>query len=376
MIKKLIFIIAFLLLFSINALAEEENSAKEFYNNQYKNSGADELDSALPQQTREFLNQNGITPEDSEFVNRLTVENVFSHIWSFIRSGAKTPLVSGTGILAIALLSAAIGSMDAWGGSSATVKYATALSAAALISAPALSVISACINAMKGCSTFMLSFVPIYAVVVASSGGALTAVSMSTLLLTAAQAISYISSFVVVPLLGGYMAISFASAVSPIVSQSGIAEGIKKISFWIMSLMTTIFVGILSIQTAVNASADTLSLKTAKFIVGSAVPVAGTALSEALTTVTASMGLLRSSVGVYGVIACCAIFLPLLAELLIWRIMLTVTSSVSDLFSAGELSSLLRSVDTVMSVMTGIILLTCAMFVISLSVTLTSGKVQ
>ncbi len=376
MIKKLIFIIAFLLLFSINALAEEDNSAKEFYNNQYKNSGADGMQSALPDETRNFLNQNGINPEDSGFVNRLTAENVFSHIWSFIRSGAKAPLVSGAGILAIALLSAAIGSMDTWGGSSATVKYATALSAAALISAPALSVIQASINAMKGCSTFMLSFVPIYAVIVASSGGALTAVSMSTLLLTAAQAISYISSFVVVPLLGGYMAISLASAVSPIVSQSGIAEGIKKISFWIMSLMTTVFVGILSIQTAVNASADTLSLKTAKFIVGSSVPVAGTALSEALTTVTASMGLLRSSVGVYGVIACCALFLPLLAELLIWRIMLTVTASVSDLFSAGELSSLLRSVDTVMSVMTGIILLTCAMFVISLSVTLTSGKVQ
>jgi len=199
---------------------------------------------------------------------------------------------------------------------------------------------------------------------------------MSTLLLGASQTVSYISNFVVVPLLGGYMAISLASSVSPIISRSGIAEGIKKLSFWIMSLMTTLFVGILSIQTAVNASADTLSLKTAKFIIGSSVPVAGTVLSEALTTVTASMGLLKSTVGVYGVIACCAIFLPLIAELLIWRVMLLLTVCVSDLFSLSQISAMLRCVDTVMSVITGIILLTCAMFVISLTVVVTVGKAQ
>lgn len=376
MIKRLIFIILFLFLLSFQVVAETTPTAEEFYSNQYKTSGADKLESTLPDNTRNFLNQNNITPEDSGFVNRLTAENVFSHIWGFLRSGAKAPLTAGAGILAVTLISAALGSMEISNSIAATSKYATALSAAAVIAAPAFSVIDASINAMKGCSTFMLSFVPVYAVIVASSGGAITAVSMSTLLLSAAQGISYISSFVVVPLLGGYMAISLASSVSPIISRSGIAEGIKKLSFWIMSLMTTVFVGILSIQTAVNASADTLSLKTAKFIVGSAVPVAGTALSEALTTVTASMGLLRSSVGVYGVIACCALFLPLLAELLIWRVMLTITAAAADLFSSSELSALLRCVDTVMSVMTGIILLTCAMFVISLSVTVTAGKVQ
>jgi len=135
-------------------------------------------------------------------------------------------------------------------------------------------------------------------------------------------------------------------------------------------------VGILSIQTVVSASSDTLALKTAKFIVGSSVPLAGTALSEALTTVTASLGLLKSSVGVYGVVACVAIFLPFLAELLIWRVILVICSSVSDLFSLPKISGLLRSVDTVMSVIIGIIMLTCAMFVISLTVVMTVGRIK
>ena len=68
------------------------------------------------------------------------------------------------------------------------------------------------------------------------------------------------------------------------------------------------------------------------------------------------------------------IFLPLLAELFIWRITLILNACVSDLFSLSKISGLLRSVDTVISVISGIILLTCAMFVISLSVVVTAGK--
>lgn len=373
MIRKIIFLIVFMLLFSIPASAEEA-PPEQLYGEQYELSGAEDLSGYLPEETEEYMNENGITAENPDWVNSLGAENVFSHIFSFLKSGAKAPLASGAAILAVILISAAIGSMDIGGGAGAAAMYASALSAAAVITVPVFNVISACVNAMQGCAVFMAAFIPVFAVIVASAGSPITSASMSALLLGAAQVVSFISNFVVVPLLGGYLSISLASSVSPLISRSGIADGIKKLSFWIMSLLTTVFIGILSIQTAVNASADTLSVKTAKFIIGSSVPVAGTVLSEALTTVTASMGLLKSSIGIYGVVACTAIFLPLVIELLLWRVSLTLTAIISDLFSLPKISSLLRAVDTVMSVMSGIILLTCAMFVISLSVVVTAGK--
>lgn len=135
---------------------------------------------------------------------------------------------------------------------------------------------------MKGLSVFMLGFIPVFAVIVAASGGAVTSASMSTLLLTAAQGVSYISSFAVLPLMGGYLAVSIGSSVSPLMQRSGIAETVKKLALWITAFISTVFAGILSIQTAVNSSADTLTAKTARFIIGSSVPVAGGVLSEAL----------------------------------------------------------------------------------------------
>ena len=80
---------------------------------------------------------------------------------------------------------------------------------------------------------------------------------------------------------------------------------------------------------AVNSSADTLTAKTARFIIGSSVPVAGGVLSEALGTVTASVTLLKSSVGIYGAAACAAILLPLITELLMWRAGAVVNAGVA-----------------------------------------------
>ena len=97
-------------------------------------------------------------------------------------------------------------------------------------------------------------------------------------------------------------------------------------------------------------------------------------LSEAINTVTASMGLLKSSVGIYGALACAVTLLPLVIELLIWRAVLLVTSAASELFSLGGIAGLLRAVDSMMSVLIGIILLVGAMFVISLAAVVTGVR--
>jgi len=369
MIRKILLIFVLFLLFSINVSAENN----EFYEKQYEISGIENIEGHLPEDAKEYITENEIIPDSEALTETLKPENVFSHIWNFIKSGAKTPIISGLGILGVIIISSAI---EGWGetASAAAVRYATVISAVSVIALPVSSVITAGVEAMKGCAVFMTAFVPIFAAVTASAGNPVTSASMSALLLGAAQAVSFIANFIVIPLMGGYLAITIASSVSPVVSNSGIADGIKKISFWIMSLTSTVFIGILSIQTALGTSADGLSVRTAKFIIGSSVPVAGTVLSEALTTVTAAMGTLKAGIGIYGVVACAVIFLPIIAELFLWRIVLMITDSVSSLFSLGKISSVIKGIDSVMAVLIGIILLILAVFIISLTIVVGAVK--
>lgn len=359
--KKLIVFLIILNIFSLKI------SAEEFYGSQYDLSGITKAENILPKDTKEILKKEEISPQNPDFVKNLTTENVFKHIWGFVHSGAKEPIKIGALILAVILISAAVeaGVTDI---SKESAGYATVISAGVIIAVPLSSVITAGVDTLKGCSVFMTSFVPIFAAVTAAGGKAATAVSMSALLLGAAEVVSYISSFVIIPLMTGYLSISLCSAASPILANSSLGDGVKKLSLWIMGFISTVFVGVLSIQTSVNSSADTLTSRTAKFIVGTTVPVAGNLLSEALTTVTASMGLLKATMGIYGVIATLLIFLPLLIELILWRIMLNINATVSDLFSLSKISGILRSADSVLSVLVGIIILSAAIFVISLSV--------
>lgn len=373
-VRMLILFLIFAALFTISVSAAESESPEEFYVEQYKNSGAEDLEDSLPDSAKDYFSEHGIDPSDYNWVNSLSAESVFKHILTFITSGAKAPLNTGAVIIAIILISAALTSAEIKSSAMTAAIYASAAASAAVIAVPVSSVINTSVNALRGIGVFMLSFIPVFAVIVAASGATVTAASMSALLLAAAETVSYISSFIVLPLMGGYLTLSLSSAVSPLIKKSGITETVKKLAFWIMAFISAVFVGILGIQTAVNSSADTLVSKTAKFIIGSSIPVAGGVLSEAMNTVTASMGLLKSSIGIYGALACAVTLLPLVIELLIWRAVLLISSSVSEIFSLGGIAGLLRAIDSMLSVLIGIILLVGAMFVISLAAVVTGVR--
>lgn len=348
-------------------------SANNNYITQYDNVGADVLDDQLDEQTRDFFNENDIDAKNPNWVNQLTSSSVLSHICKFITSGAKAPIKTGVLIASIIFLSAAL---TAFGTSPRfeTVIYAAVLGISALIATDIWQSVEAAVSAVKGCSSFMLSFVPVFATIVALSGKTVTAPAMSALLLGACETVSFATSFAVLPLMGGYLALSIGSGVSPLLNHSGIVESVKKLSIWIMSLLGTLFIGVLGIQTAVNSAADSVTQRTAKFILGTSVPVAGGVLSEAVSTISASMGLLRSSVGIYGVAALLFMLLPIVIELILWRCMLMLNVSLGELFSLPKITGILKAVDSMLSVLLGVVLLVGGMFIISLSVVVTAGK--
>lgn len=367
MIKKTVTILLFTIIFFLPVSAEEN-----IYNDQLKNSGFLEVEDQIPDDIKDFFEKNGIEIEDYNWVNNIKTENVFSHIFDFLKNGLKKPLLALSSIIAIIIITAALFD-NKQNSVNTVVSFAESLAIAGIIIVPIFTAINSAVTAMKTCAAFMAAFIPVFAIITATSGKVATSISMSSLLLGAANGVSLISNFAVVPLIGGYMSLSLATSVSPLVNNSGISSAIKKLSLWIMSFITTIFLGVLSIQTVVNAHADNLSMRTAKFIIGSSVPIAGGILSESLGTLTASVSLLKSSVGIYGVVICCLIFLPIIIELLLWRFTIWGSDFVALSFSFSKISCLLQAIDTVLSVLIGIILLTAAMFIISLSVVIGSG---
>lgn len=370
--KRAAFFLLFLLFFfGVTLPCHAEDST---YKEQYDALEIDEIKDSLNDETRRLLEQNGIDPNNPDWVNNLSDRGVFGHIKEFLTSGMKTPLKSGAAMLGVIIITAAITAFGTEGEASDTAIFTCTVCCCAILSAGVLASISAAADAMKGCATFMLAFIPVFAAIVTLSGGAVTSLSMSSLLLGAAEAVSAVSSFFIMPFMGGYLSLSVASGISPLLPRSTLAETVKKISLWTFSLASTLFIGILGIQTAVNAAQDTVALKTAKFIIGTSVPISGAVLAEAAATISASVGLLRSSVGIYGVVAVAFTVLPIIIELLLWKIIITLLSSLADGFSLSKTGGFLRAVDSMLSILLGLLLLVAGLFIISLTVIVSAGK--
>ena len=361
--KRVVCILIFIMIFCFSVSADEN-----VYEEQYGAAAVEELKDSLGEGTKEFFDESGLSPEDYNWVNKIDREHIFSHIGEFLSEGGRGPLRAAAQMMGIIILFAAAGLFEKLSEYKTVISYIFILLTAASVFLPMLSLISAVTDAIKGVATFMTAFIPVYSGILTVGGKGLTASGMSFLLLFAAEGVNLIASFVILPLMSAYLGMGLISGIMPGGSAITLGETVKKASTWLFSLTLTVFLGLLSIQTAVNASADSAGLRTVKFVLGSLVPVTGGALSESLSTLTSSVKLLGSSVAMWAVLAIGISVLPVILELLLWRLTLYLSTAVSELFSIKEGANLFKCADYVLSTLLGIILFTGSLFIISLAV--------
>lgn len=368
--KTLIILVFFTLFFHFSFPVYGENEYKDIY----EYSGIDDVQDELDENTRSFFDDQNIDITNYSWVDNLKTEGIISHIWAFAKSGAKTPIKSGFAVLSIILIAAAFKFYRSDRSLDAVIKFALSLSVMACLFSGVFSSIKAAVNVTKGSASFMMSFVPVYMGVLSASGAPTTAASGGGMLLLSAEFVAAAAAFGQSAIIGAYLALSISSSVSPIMNKSGFADTFKRTGLWIMSLLSTVFLGVLGAKNAINSAADSVTVRTAKYILGTCVPVAGTALSGAVNTVSASMSVLKSSVGIYGVVALAVMFLPIILELLIWRLVLSATSGICSVFDIDQTGKLLKAIDGIFSILVGTLLMVGATFIISLASVVSASR--
>ena len=147
-----------------------------------------------------------------------------------------------------------------------------------------------------------------------------------------------------------------------------VTGGIKSVVCWGLGILTTIFVGMLSIQTIVGSGGDSLMLKTSKFLVGSFIPVIGGTISDAVGAAKGCVQVLKSVVGSFGILVAVLSFLPALLEVCLWYLAVRVLAWVGLMLDAKEVSSLLSSIAQTFSILLAMI--GCFMLLVLVSTTL------
>jgi len=347
--------------------ASASDTAEELYKRQYEASGANRLESMVPEDTNDILNDMGINPEDPNNILSLKKENIFELASGFLADGIKLPLKTALSVIGILLMFASFDGV-AVSGANGNMSIFVCFIASLVATAPVFSLMEGVKTAVQDVSTFMLGFVPVYTGILLSSSNTITASGFSTLLLGASEVISYLMSYFFVPISGAVLCLGMSGGISPIPIASRLSAWIKKTSIWAMGIATTIFLSILSLQSSFATVAEGVTMRASKAVLSTTIPIMGPAIAETINTARGCLSLLKSGIGIYAIIVIVVLALPIVIQLILWRVSMWITAGVAEVFGMNQVENVLRAVDYCLSVLFSATCFITLLFIISLAI--------
>ncbi len=332
--------------------------------------GTNELYNAVPEQVKEYIEENNITA-DGAGITELTLKDVFDTTMDIIFSNIKQPAAMFVSLLAVIVLSAVLGGIgDIKNNTSVSHVYSlvSALTATIIISSYLIHATDNVDTAISSASGFILTYIPVLAGVIAVGGQASTAAVFSSVMMIATQVLTQITANILFPMTSCLLGISAAGSINSDLKIDRLGEGVKKAIVWGLGFIMTIFIGFLTLQTNITASADSVTLRAARFAVSNSVPFVGSAVSDALATVKTSVELLKSGIGSFGIIIGFCVLFPVFIQVLCYRFFLFIAGVISDIFGTDDAGKMIKCGENVLSIIISMII--CIFLFITISTAL------
>lgn len=337
-------------------------------------SAFDELDS----ETKDFLEALDIDDFDYNSIADISVSDIVGHIFTILTQRAEAPLKSVVIIIAYIILSSFFSSLSSELESGISSVYSTisALVISIFLAYRLTDCITLSYQTIKLCSDFAFAFFPAFCIITATAGSAMTSFSVNTTLLILAQGLNYIAELFFVPITNCFLALGICSGVRSELNLSGAVNMLKRVITTGISTLSAVFVSILSLKTAVASKADAIGLRSIRFAINSIVPVIGSSISEGLLSIQSYSSLIKTSVGIVGIIAVFSIFLPALIEVNLWRIVLSLSGITAEIFSDASTGKTVIAFKDALLIIDVLLILTMVTTIISIGILVAAKAVS
>ncbi len=315
---------------------------------------------ALPDSTREIMDDLSLELTDTGFG--------IHGLWDTVKELFGTAYIAPMRMLGIVIIiSTAMAGLNILlsGQLGSSIVPVVTVSATAIFMEPVLDSIRQVLSSVDIYSGFAGVFLPLFAGILTVAGQPAAASAYNIFLFSICQGYSYIIAQLFVPLLLCFFGISIASIVFPQFILSSLVKGIKSFMLWSMGLSLVVLVGIISIQTAVASVGDSVSLRTTKFLLGSIIPIAGSAISDLYAAASGFIHIAKGFTGVYGILATAMLFLPAVASMAMWYVAMQLGAFVANSLGSTELGSICGSVGTVFGFLICILLYVAVIVIVA-----------
>ncbi len=282
----------------------------------------EDLTDALPEAAGDLMEVEGLSgPEGFSQGLAGIVERLAGGVKAVLRQRLR-------GAASILLVAVACGAVDGFaqgtGKGAAFLPMAGALAVTLLTAGSLEDLIGLGAETIRELNVFSKALLPTLAAATAASGAVTTATFQQVTTVFLADLLMELIDGLLIPLVYLYIGALAAGACLPENRLGAIAEALKKTVTWILTSSLLLFTVYLSTVRVIAGAADGASVKVAKAAISGAVPVVGGIIAEAAETVLAGAGMLKNTIGVFGMLAilaaCAYPFLQLGVQYLLYKL--------------------------------------------------------
>lgn len=219
-------------------------------------------------------------------------------------------------------------------------------------------------NAIQNLVEFMNMLIPIQITLMITTGSIVSANLIQPLLLFL---ITFAGNFIVgiiIPIVLISTSLGIVSNISDKIQINKLSNFFKSSSIWILGIILTIFVGLVSIEGTLSSNVDGITAKTAKAAVSSFIPVVGKILGDAVDTVIGCSSILKNATGIVGIIVLIGIAIIPIIKLAILMGVYYLTSAVCQPIADEKITKLLDQIGDTFKILLGIMCSISVMFII------------
>lgn len=171
-----------------------------------------------------------------------------------------------------------------------------------IISSMLTGIITDCLKCINSVKKQIEIITPILATLTVLTGGTSTAaIYQPSAIFLSSGAVEIVSGFIF-PAAIAVVVLNFMSKLNPKMSFSGVSALVKSIMKWVIGITVTVFSIFITMQSSASSLFDGIIFKATKFVVGNSVPIVGNFLSSGFDMLSSAGLLIKSSVGICGII--------------------------------------------------------------------------
>ncbi|MBS7298457.1 MAG: stage III sporulation protein AE [Eubacteriales bacterium] len=346
--KKLILIIIFLLGFSVTSYAEFDTTIREY-------------------------------PEYNEYVesiangnNSLTPEKLLSSILSTLFGEISRSFSQLAAIITIAAAAGILRLMDTGSG----YNEAAYFSVYTLMSVAVVKLLSEVAGygseVISSVCDFITKLAPIFLGLMAAAGKVSSATTFSPILSGAVYLLTLTVDKIILPMVYMSAILGIVGNISGRVQLGSFNRLLRSVSRWILTALLTVFTSLCALYGFNAPMLDALGAKSAKFAIGTLVPVVGGLLADTMETVVGGTHVLKNAVGSAGMI--CVIIIASTPIIKVWCIwfMLRLCAALAEPLCDKRMSVMLSDVSESLATLLAVMMTSVMLFLITIGIMLAS----